>query len=79
VCVEKLLNGKIYDMTQINLELPKAPRWISTEAGLWAWQAHGGWRATAANALSVHERHQLLQEAEQLHGLACHAPEEVTS
>ena len=57
-------------------DLPKPPRWISTEAGLWAWQAQGAWRATAANALSVRERHQLLQEAEQLHGSACHAPEE---
>jgi hypothetical protein len=48
-------------------ELPKAPRWISTTAGLWAWQAHGVWRATATNALSVHDRRQLLYEAEQLH------------
>jgi len=55
-------------MLHIRIDLPKAPRWISTEAGLWAWQAHGAWRATATNALSVRERYQLLQEAEQLHG-----------
>jgi hypothetical protein len=64
-------------MLYIRTDLPKPPRWISTEAGLWAWQAHGTWRVTAANALSVGERHQLLQEAEQLHGSAAHAPEEV--
>jgi hypothetical protein len=65
-------------MLYIRTDLPKPPRWISTEAGLWAWQAHGTWRATATNALSVRERHQLLQEAEQLHGLACQVPEHVT-
>jgi hypothetical protein len=64
-------------MLYIRTDLPKPPRWISTEAGLWAWQAHGTWRVTAANALSVGERRQLLQEAEQLLGSASHAPEEV--
>jgi hypothetical protein len=64
-------------MLYIRTDLPKPPRWISTEAGLWAWQAHGTWRASAANALSVGERHRLLQEAEQLHGSANHIPEEV--
>jgi hypothetical protein len=64
-------------MLYIRTDLPKPPRWISTEAGLWAWQAHGTWRVTAANALSVGERHQLLLEAEQLHCSAIHAPEEV--
>jgi hypothetical protein len=55
--------------------IPKPPRWISTVAGLWAWQAHGAWRAIAANALSVRERSQLLAEAEQLHGSAIQAPD----
>jgi hypothetical protein len=64
-------------MLYIRTALPKPPRWISTDAGLWAWQAHGAWRATAANALSVRERHQLLQEAEQLHDSANHASEEM--
>jgi hypothetical protein len=63
-------------MLYIQTDLPKPPRWISTEAGLWAWQAHGTWRAAAANALSVRERHQLLQEAEHLHCSASLAPEE---
>jgi hypothetical protein len=63
-------------MLYIRTDLPKPPRWISTEAGLWAWQAHGSWRASAANALSVSERHQLLQEAEQLHGSGSVVPEE---
>ena len=66
-------------MLYIQTDVPKPPRWISTEAGLWAWQAQGAWRATAANALSVRERHQLLQEAEQLRGFACPAPEEVSA
>ena len=47
-------------------EQPKAPRWISTEAGLWAWQAYDNWRNTAANALSVQDRQRLLHEAKQL-------------
>jgi hypothetical protein len=55
-------------------ELSKTPRWINTEAGLWAWQAHGGWRATAANALSVQDRRQLLREAEQLRGSVSQEP-----
>jgi hypothetical protein len=66
-------------MQYIHTDLPKPPRWISTEAGLWAWQAHGTWRATATNALSVRERHQLLQEAEQLRGSMCDAPEPVAA
>jgi hypothetical protein len=65
-------------MLYIQTDLPKPPRWISTEAGLWAWQVHHTWRATATHALSVRERHQLLQEAEQLHGSANDAPEPVT-
>ena len=65
-------------MLQIRIDLPKAPRWISTEAGIWAWQAHGAWRANAANALSVRERYQLLQEAEQLRGSASPQPDKAT-
>ena len=65
-------------MLYIRTDLPKPPRWISTEAGLWAWQAHSTWRATAANALSVRERHQLLQEAARLHDIASHALDGVT-
>jgi hypothetical protein len=66
-------------MLQIRIDLPKAPRWISTEAGIWAWQAHGAWRANAANALSVRERYQLLQEAEQLRDSASPQPEKVSA
>jgi len=57
-------------MLYIRIDVPKPPRWISTEAGLWAWQAHSAWRASAANALLVCERSQLLAQAEQLHGSA---------
>jgi hypothetical protein len=63
-------------MLHIRIDLPKAPRWISTEAGLWAWQSHDPWRANATNALSVRERHQLLQEAERLRGSAGHSVEQ---
>lgn len=47
-------------------EAPKAPRWISTEAGQWAWTEYGEWRDTATNAMLVHERQELLAKAEQL-------------
>ncbi|HEX9373507.1 MAG TPA: hypothetical protein VF897_21010 [Roseiflexaceae bacterium] len=47
-------------------EIPKAPRWISTEAGEWAWREHDAWRGRAARALSVQERGRLLREAEHL-------------
>ncbi|HEU5015262.1 MAG TPA: hypothetical protein VFT66_22250 [Roseiflexaceae bacterium] len=45
---------------------PKAPRWITTESGLRAWNEIEAWRRVAANALSVQDRRQLLAEAEQL-------------
>jgi len=51
-------------------DAPKAPRWISTTAGQWAWAELGDWRETAANALSVQDRRQLLDKAEQLHQAA---------
>ena len=47
-------------------EMSKAPRWVSTEAGSWAWHALAAWRNQAANALTVQERRQLLHEAERL-------------
>jgi hypothetical protein len=45
---------------------PKAPRWIKTEAGLWAWATNEEWRRFADRALSVSERQRLLEEAERL-------------
>jgi hypothetical protein len=72
------LNKGLCVMLYIRTDVPKPPRWISTDAGLWAWQAHRAWRATAANALSVRERHELLQQAEQLHGAADRSSEEVS-
>lgn len=51
---------------KLHNEAPKAPRWISTEAGQWAWIEHGEWRSTAANAMLVQERRRLLDKAEQL-------------
>lgn len=51
---------------------PKAPRWIKTAAGQWAWATNEEWRRFADRALSVSERQQLLAEAERLHSQ--HAP-----
>lgn len=54
-------------MMQTNLHTtPKAPRWITTEAGQWAWATNEEWRRFADRALSVSERQRLLAEAELL-------------
>lgn len=53
-------------MSNIVFEYPKVPRWISTEAGEWAWRELLDWRNHAFRALSVQERSRLLQEAELL-------------
>jgi hypothetical protein len=50
----------------IEVRAPKAPRWITTEAGRRAWEEYDAWRTRAASALSVQDRSQLLAEAEQL-------------
>lgn len=47
--------------------IPKAPRWIVTEAGQWAWSENSDWRKVASNALSVEQRKDLLSQAESLH------------
>jgi hypothetical protein len=44
----------------------KAPRWITTDAGVRAWEGYDAWRGRAAIALSVQERARLLEEAEEL-------------
>lgn len=59
-------------------DAPKAPRWISTAAGQWAWHAHGEWRTTAAAALRVQERRELLDRAEQLRKAADHIAHPLT-
>ncbi|MEN9935646.1 MAG: hypothetical protein RLZZ387_2225 [Chloroflexota bacterium] len=45
---------------------PKAPRWITTDAGQWAWDQLDAWRDRAVTALSVRDRSELLAEAEEL-------------
>lgn len=45
----------------------KAPRWISTEAGQWAYEASEEWRRTADRTFVISERRRLLDEAELLH------------
>lgn len=54
-------------MTLIDPKLYKAPRWISTEAGQWAYNTNDEWRSTANNTFAVSDRKQLLEQAEQLH------------
>jgi hypothetical protein len=44
----------------------KAPRWIATEAGQWAYEANEEWRRVADQAFAVSERRRLLDEAEEL-------------
>lgn len=53
----------------ININAPryKAPRWISTEAGQWAYEASEEWRRVADHTFAVTERRRLLDEAELLH------------
>jgi hypothetical protein len=53
-------------MPKTAMDTPKAPRWITTEAGAWAWRERETWRSTATHAMSVQQRRKLLQEAEQL-------------
>jgi hypothetical protein len=56
------------DMSLLNNpKAPKAPRWISTEAGQYAWCVDEEWRRTADRAMSVSDRRRLLDEAERLH------------
>lgn len=50
-----------------NTKTHKAPRWITTEAGQWAYEADGEWRRHADRAFSVAERRRLLDEAERMH------------
>lgn len=53
-------------MTLIDPKIYKAPRWITTEAGQWAYLSDDEWRRTANNAFGVSERRKLLDEAERL-------------
>ncbi|NTU79431.1 MAG: hypothetical protein HGA45_08520 [Chloroflexales bacterium] len=45
----------------------KAPRWVSTEAGQWAYEVREEWRHVANQTFDVTERRRLLDEAEKLH------------
>ena len=51
------------EMTNLTADT-KIPRWINTEAGQWAWRADDNWRRTAASALLVQDRRELLNDAE---------------
>jgi hypothetical protein len=54
-------------MTLIDPKIYKAPRWITTEAGQWAYLSDEEWRRTANNTFVVAERQRLLDEAERMH------------
>jgi hypothetical protein len=54
----------------------KAPRWISTEAGQWAYEANEDWRRVADLAFAITERRRLLDEAEELLKQAEAAPKQ---
>jgi hypothetical protein len=53
-------------MTIMDPKIYKAPRWITTEAGQWAYLSDEQWRRTANNTFVVADRRRLLDEAEQL-------------
>lgn len=53
-------------MTLIDPKIYKAPRWITTEAGQWAYLSDDEWRRTADITFEVAERRRLLDEAERL-------------
>lgn len=49
-----------------NPTVPKAPRWITTEAGQYAWFIDEEWRRLANEAMSVSDRRKLLEQAERI-------------
>lgn len=63
-------------MTLMDPKVHKAPRWISTEAGQWAYLSNAEWRRTAESAFAVADRRRLLDEAERLHA---HSEKSATS
>jgi hypothetical protein len=57
-------------MTLIDPKLYKIPRWITTEAGQWAYLSDAEWRRIADRTFGVSERRELMEEAEQLRAQA---------
>lgn len=53
-------------MTLIDPKIYKAPRWVTTEAGQWAYLSNDEWRRSAELAFGVAERRKLLEQAERL-------------
>lgn len=53
-------------MTLIDPKIYKAPRWITTDAGQWAYLSNAEWRRSAEVAFAVSERRRLLDEAERM-------------
>jgi hypothetical protein len=61
-------------MSTIDVRRFKAPRWIATEAGQWAYEANEEWRRVADETFAITDRRRLLDEAEQLRQRADQAP-----
>jgi hypothetical protein len=53
--------------TLLNRTRFKAPRWIHTDAGHWAYESLEDWRRQANQTFGVTERRQMLVEAEALY------------
>ncbi len=53
-------------MTLIDPKIYKVPRWITSEAGQWAYLSDAEWRRVADAAFGVSERRRLMDEAERL-------------
>lgn len=53
--------------TTLEMRRFKAPRWIHTEAGQWAYESNDEWRRVANQTFDVGERRRLLDEAESLY------------
>ncbi|NCC33984.1 MAG: hypothetical protein EOM24_18520 [Chloroflexia bacterium] len=56
--------------SSLELRHYKAPRWISTPAGQWAYEVNSEWRKQADATFAVSERRRLLEEAEKLQQVA---------
>jgi hypothetical protein len=52
--------------TALEMRRYKAPRWIHTEAGQWAYESNDEWRRVANQTFDVSDRRRLLDEAEAL-------------
>ncbi|NCC37392.1 MAG: hypothetical protein EOM24_36075 [Chloroflexia bacterium] len=62
--------------SSLELRHYKAPRWISTPAGQWAYEVNAEWRKQADGTFAVSERRLLLEEAEKMQKVATAAQQD---